>query len=235
MDAPDTAVRFGSLMKRGREWAEAAGIELWSLHVPFARDLDLSSPSEAERQKVVRRLAMCFKGYAPLGVKKLNIHGSYEISKPIPEDERKIRVASSQKSLKELAGKADEIGAQLSLECLPRGCIGNTSAEVLALVAEIPAVGVTLDTNHLLQETPEAFARRVGSRIVNTHVADYDGNDERHWLPGKGIINFAAVVSALEDAGYSGPFMFECAGTPVEKVAVWEKLKKAVAGQRTED
>ena len=49
------------------------------------------------------------------------------------------------------------------------------------------------DTNHLLQETTEEFIRTVGGEISTLHVAEYDGIDERHWLPGheEGVITWA--------------------------------------------
>jgi sugar phosphate isomerase/epimerase len=230
VDSPEAVARYAGLFRQAREWADAAELELWSLHVPFGKDLDLSSSSEPERQQVVRRLSACFDAYKPLGVKKMNIHGSSEITKPIPDEERRARHAAARRSVKELSEKAAGMNSQLALECLPRACLGNTSAEILALIDGIDSLGVTLDTNHLLQEKPEDFAKKVGSRIVNTHIADYDGIDERHWLPGKGIVDFNAVVSALEVAGYPGPFIFECAGTPEEKTAFWRKLQRVSEG-----
>jgi sugar phosphate isomerase/epimerase len=112
---------------------------------------------------------------------------------------------------------------------MPRAFLGNTSEEMLILLEGLKSVGVTLDTNHIFQEKAEEFTRKVGSRIVNTHIADDDGIDQRHWLPGKGVRNFVAIVVALQDVGYQGPFNFECAGTPEEKVAVWKRIKESVA------
>ncbi len=115
---------------------------------------------------------------------------------------------------------------KLAVECLPRACLCNTSSEMLALLEGIPSIYVTIDTNHIFQEAHAHFIHAMGSRIINTHVADNDGVDERHWLPGKGIIDFPAIVQALEDVGYTGSFNFECAGTPEEKMAVWKKLSQ---------
>jgi sugar phosphate isomerase/epimerase len=44
---------------------------------------------------------------------------------------------------------------------------------------------VCFDTNHLLKESSEDFARAVGPHIVTLHVSDYDGKDERHWMAGE--------------------------------------------------
>jgi sugar phosphate isomerase/epimerase len=219
----------GQLALQAREWATVADIELFSGHVPFRRDLDPSNPFEEERQEVVRQLCDLFDVYALLKLKKLNIHSSYEITKPIPLDAREVRIASARKSLAALARKADEIQVQLAVECLPRACLGNTSREMTLLLEDINSAAVTLDTNHIFQEKPEEFIRKMGSRIVNTHVADRDDVNERHWMPGKGVVDFVAIVRALEDVGYPGPFKFECAGTPEEKIAYWKQLKESVA------
>jgi len=233
VDTPEEAAAARKFAQQAREWADAAGVELWSVHIPFAKDLDLSDPSEEQRQSVVRYISELLDAYAPLKVKKLTIHPSYEITRPIPVPERESRIAASRKSLVALARKAVSMNAQLAMECLPRACLGNTSREVQRLIEGIDSLGVCLDTNHLLQEKPEDFVRALGSRIVTLHVADYDGIDERHWLPGTGINNWTAIVRALQEVGYPGPFLFECRGTPEEKIAVWTKMKESVAASGT--
>jgi sugar phosphate isomerase/epimerase len=45
-------------------------------------------------------------------------------------------------------------------------------------------------------------------------------------MPGTGIINWNAVIGNLVLASYDGPFMFECRGTPEEKMDCWRKLKQ---------
>lgn len=212
-----------------REWADSAGVEIWSVHIPFGKDLDISSTPEEQRESAVRRILEILDVYAPLRPKKLVIHGSAEITSPIPLEERQARIAACRKSLAELAPKASAMDAQVALESLPRSCLGNTSEEVLTLIRGIDAVGVCIDTNHALQEKTEDFIRRVGSRVVTIHASDYDGIDEKHWLPGKGINNWTAIVQALQDVGYTGPFLFECQGTPQEKVAVWKDLQRSAA------
>jgi sugar phosphate isomerase/epimerase len=58
------------------------------------------------------------------------------------------------------------------------------------------------------------------------HISDYDGVDERHWLPGQGIINWSEVVESLVSIDYGGPFMFESAGGDDEKIRFWDGLKQ---------
>ena len=155
------------------------------------------------------------------------VHATAE---PISPSERGQRFEYAQAGLAAIGKRCRDEGLRVAVELLPRTCLGNTVDELMALLAPLDGdtYGVCLDTNHLLQEKTEDFVRKVGSRIVTLHVADYDGIDERHWLPGKGINNWTAIIQALQEVGYRGPWMFESAGTPEEKVAVWEEMKRTV-------
>jgi sugar phosphate isomerase/epimerase len=65
------------------------------------------------------------------------------------------------------------------------------------------------DTNHLLIEDPVHYVKAVGSRIITTHVSDYDFVDEKHWWPGEGKLNYTAVLNALREVGFAGTWMYE--------------------------
>ena len=53
------------------------------------------------------------------------------------------------------------------------------------------------------------FMKALATNVVTTHLSDYDGVDERHWLPGMGIVPWKDVVKTLMENGYRGPFLFE--------------------------
>src|SRR5436305_801103 len=78
VDTPEAAEAALKLARQTRAWADAAGVELWSVHIPFAKDLDPSDPSEEKRLEVVSHLSRLMDAYSPLKVRKLNIHASYE-------------------------------------------------------------------------------------------------------------------------------------------------------------
>ena len=44
---------------------------------------------------------------------------------------------------------------------------------------------------------------------VSLHISDYDFIDERHDLPGHGINQWGKLLDLLENAGYSGPALYE--------------------------
>jgi sugar phosphate isomerase/epimerase len=49
----------------------------------------------------------------------------------------------------------------------------------------------------------------LGDRLLTLHISDNDGIDERHWLPGQGIINWPGFIRALESSNYAGAFVYE--------------------------
>jgi len=95
---------------------------------------------------------------------------------------------------------------------LPRTCLGHDSEEMLAILEPFDPrqVGVCLDVNHAnLREDVLAATRNLAPRVVTTHISDNDGDDERHWMPGKGIIPWGPWSDTLVGAGYDGPFIYE--------------------------
>jgi len=56
---------------------------------------------------------------------------------------------------------------------------------------------------------------------LTLHLSDYDGIDEKHWMPGEGVIDWQAFMLALQEIDYTGPFNYEAkphGDTPAEKI-----------------
>ncbi|MWV47170.1 TIM barrel protein [Paenibacillus sp. HJL G12] len=183
-----------------------AQMELWSVHLPFTRELDISVTDPVHRRAVIEAQAELLQMAASWNVQHAVIHPSYE---PIEDDEREARIAACSESLRELSSLATSMGIRLAAECLPRTCLANTSEEMLRLIADAPECGVCCDVNHLYQESPASFIRTLEGRITTIHISDFDGIDEKHWMPGEGVIDWNDVLDALADIGYNGPFLFE--------------------------
>lgn len=197
-----------------RQKAENAGVEVWSVHLPYGRTLDVSTMNEEDRQNTIETHMRLMRLLAPLNVQKYVVHGSAE---PIEDAERQERIQNSINSLKLLTEEVKKYGAELAMEVLPRTCLGNTSDEVIHIVDSVGGgLRVCFDSNHALQEKPEEFVRKVGSRIATIHVADYDGVDEKHWIPGRGVNDWNEIIAALEETGYQGPWMYEVVRRPTD-------------------
>ena len=186
--------------------ADGQGITLWSFHLPFSQELDVSLTDDQARTSVVAYQSEFLRKVSSIGIKTFVIHPS---SEPIDEEDRPARVARAKESLAILADLAVSLGVTLAVENLPRTCLGNCSDEMLELLFAHPALRSCFDTNHLLHENAAAYIRRVGDRIVTTHVSDYDFVNERHWLPGEGKQDFLAILKALSEVDYKGIWLHE--------------------------
>ena len=200
-DFADRPERYGDTCRN-------LGLVPWSLHLPFPAGVDISLPGEAGRSSVLLDKEMIRRA-ARAGIGLCVVHPS---SEPISDEERSARMAASKTALRELTEYSGELGLRLAVEDLPRFCLGRDSGEMLELLDASPELMVCFDTNHMLLEDNETVIRRIGRRIITLHVSDYDFTDERHALPGKGKNDWKRILTALEDAGYEGPFLYEVGG-----------------------
>lgn len=108
------------------------------------------------------------------------------------------------KGLKEISYHAGEHNVRIGLEPLNRFETNflNRADQGLYLANEVGnGVGVTLDTFHLNIEEADMLAaiRSAGAQLIDFHVAD-----NNRMPPGKGAIDFSAVVRTLREIGYDG-------------------------------
>ena len=190
------------------EYCIRAGATPWSFHLPFSQEIDISR-TEYQGKESVELDKKYILLAARAGIKVAVVHPS---SEPISDADRAKRLKTSRSALRELAEYAESYGIHLAVEDLPRTCLGRTSADILYLLENNPALSVCFDTNHLLMEDNLTFIKNIGSKIVMLHVSDYDFIDERHLLPLKGKNDWKAILAALENVGYRGPFLYEVSG-----------------------
>lgn len=181
-------------------------LKLWSCHIPFGKQYDISDIEEEHRKIVVGQMTKIILSCHILKPKRLILHPSFE---PIKEEEREERMIQSIKSIGELRHQANKIRAVLCIENLPRTCLGRDSGEILRLISDYNDVGACYDVNHLLNEDQIEFAEKVGKKIKTLHISDYDKINERHWIPGQGVTSWGKLYRAILKTGYRGVFMYE--------------------------
>lgn len=212
--------KFNSIL----EEAKVVGLEVWSIHLPFGHEWDVSTVDSSSRKEIVEFHKGWLKWVQEWNVNRVIIHPSFE---PIADEERSKRMEACKDSLSLLAETAKRENIQICVEDLPRTCLGNTSDEINEIISAHEDLRVCLDVNHLLSETTPTFIEKVGNKIITVHMSDYDGIDEKHWLPGKGIIEWNAVIQGLVNIGYKGPFMFEVRqgeNQPTQLIQCWKDL-----------
>lgn len=188
--------------------AKAHDITLWSVHLPFKpfEKIDLSAPDPALREDSIAFLGELIRRAADAGFPRYTVHPSAVL----PTDaDRTERLTLAQDSLHRLSQVAVSCGGTLMVENMIPSCLGRNSAEMLALLSAAPELRSVFDTNHLIGEDPIAYIHALGSRILSTHVSDYDRVWEKHWLPGEGCGDFPGIIKALTDVGYPGPWLYE--------------------------
>ena len=204
-------------LKEAKRLADIYGIELWSYHLPFCpfSAIDISSLDEDLRRKSVIYLSSLILQAGSCGIEKFIVHPSAE---PIEIENRIARLNQAKKSLWELADTAEAVNGVICVEDLPRTCLGRSSYDITELISDDDRLKVCFDTNHLLGEYIVDFIHKCGSKIVTTHVSDYDFWNERHWLPGEGKINWQELYHCLIEVGYNGPWLYEVGYAPERSI-----------------
>ncbi len=195
-------------------------VEVLSVHLPFGKPWELSSTNDAIRLSARARYLELIRLMNFVSHRRYVLHPAFP---GVPEAEREQRIQNACESIAEMAKVA--YPKRIAVENMPLDVLGNTSGELVRMVEALRQGGadnvcVCCDMNHWLQEKPEDAVMALGGLIETTHVSDYDGVQEKHWLPGRGASDWNKILGALEAVGYQGPFLYECPhDLPCDEVA----------------
>lgn len=206
--------------------AKEADITICSMHLPFSREISIATLNAEHRAAAIAMQRRLIAYGAENGIHRFILHPS---SEPIADEDRPQAMQLAKEALAELAEWADEHGSVICVEDLPRTCLGRTADEMLELLSADERLRVCFDVNHLLTSNGSTHAeciQKLGSRIVTLHLSDYDFIDERHFLPGNGLINWNEVITLLEEADYCGPFLYEVSHTNAPGPLDYAQLRK---------
>jgi sugar phosphate isomerase/epimerase len=111
----------------------------------------------------------------------------------------------------------EQLSARYALEPHPYRYMAN-AAGMLRLIDHVqsPALGMNFDPSHLFPvgEIPHVVIYQLGDRIFHCHFSDNDALTNAHWRPGKGKIDWTAVMQALKDVDYTGVISIELEDVP---------------------
>lgn len=252
-------IGFGALIEKGRdfkvsdeellEWikkakkaTDDAGIKVWSIHMPFGEHIDLSLRKEEERQRVMVLHKKLLGFLEILQPEVILFHPSWHLGL----NEREMRKKQLIKSATELNKVVRSMGAimvienmlgpELRLGATRERALCRTVEETVEIMGRLPkTIYSAIDMNHIKQ--PEKLILAMGSRLKTIHVADGDGLKEHHYFPcsGEGENDWTAILAALDEVKYQGPFLFESAHGDVKDLKeCYEQLHaeyKKVKGQ----
>lgn len=217
----------GDFQRLGQQ-ARDNGLVTWSLHAPFGYHIAIAGADELQRREAVGALTMALDQAQALGVGLVILHPGYYAP---ASEEREPALLRAVRSFNELWKRASQRGLKLAVEYLPPKPedLGSSAAELLWLKNLTDGeIGFCLDVNHAnLGEDLVSVVRQLGRHLLTTHLSDNDGLQEQHWLPGTGVIDWPALLSALREVGYQGPLLLESGNFETEGLS--ERLA-ALAG-----
>ncbi len=143
---------------------------------------------------------------ASMGIRIVNT-GVGDLSTP---DNRR----SFDRNIRLIASRAADLGITVALE--PHGDWAPSGRVLAGMIREIgsPAVRINYDTANVIfysGERPEDDIRHAAQLVAHVHLKDKIGGKKAWNFPGlgQGEIDFPAILDALEQAGYRGPFSIE--------------------------
>lgn len=192
------------------------GLRVHSLHTPFT-GLKLGHPDRMLMPEWLRVIGASLEIGAAIGAPFAIIHVTGDPSGLTDE----MYPASRQIAMEyigELQVRARALGIRLALENMTkhpsvRRRFGMTLQELDRDFPD-PEIGFCLDTGHAAACRLEMATemRAAGKRLITTHVNSNDGEEDRHWLPTRGILDWRATRDALAQNGYAGRYLLELKG-----------------------
>ena len=216
------------LLTTKRNQAAAAGLTVWSMHLPFEDTVwtNIGGEESIRRQSVdniMRVLTLCNKAIPEC--KNYVLHCSKGTLTPRSES-----VAQARKSLAEMIPAAKQMGVRLCVENLV-GSLCPTIEEMGATIDGVEDAWVTYDIGHancVGQDVIE-FLKWIGPRLGTVHMHDtmFGSRIDDHRIVGQGDVNRWGEVyrTLLKDNRYRGVFMFELGGNdPVEVMRTYNEI-----------
>lgn len=195
---------------------EKFGLTVRVGHSPID-DVNCGALDEEFRRYSVKQIEESFEAFAAIGAEVVVVH--LNAQSDYTRETHQSSLAKSLQSLHELSPKAKSAGIKIAMENLPRHETtrpGHSMAELQKLIADFPEhVGLCMDIGHTVisGHDPVSELRIAADRLFTLHLHDVDGKNDRHWVPGKGIINWKEFIAELDKINFSGTRIIEAIAT----------------------
>jgi sugar phosphate isomerase/epimerase len=197
-------------ISRIREILERAGVRVHSAHGSYGVRYTMSHPDPAMREETVRQIREAARVIVALGGDVIVVHPGDSTRDQGDMDADLELIYDGAKKVVQVV--SDE-GARVAFENANPNGFPREPKTLMDIVTMFPAdrVGVCIDTGHanFAGVGTEVIAAASG-RIITTHLHDNDTSRDQHEPPGIGTIDWDTYMQAFHDAGYTGPWVFEC-------------------------
>jgi D-psicose/D-tagatose/L-ribulose 3-epimerase len=187
-----------------RERVEQAGLDVLT-SVVCSEDADPSSEDERVREAGLDFLKRCVDATAGMGATIFTGVTYSALGRRLDRRPGRADMERAAEVLREAARHAAGLGVRVGIEPVNRyeSFLVNTAAqarELMDMVGE-PNVGIHLDAYHMnIEETD--FRSPV--ELAGEHLLHFHLSESHRGIPGRGTVDWEAIMGALGDAGYSG-------------------------------
>ncbi|TFV94569.1 sugar phosphate isomerase/epimerase [Algoriphagus kandeliae] len=184
-----------------KELLEKYGIQCWGSVTLMLEERNLLAKDPDQRKRSVQYVLDLAQMVKDLGGKVISLVPA-TVGKIIPDARPEEEWEWAVEGVKQVYEFTEANGLRIGIEPINRfeTYFINRGDQALALAEAVgPNCGVCLDTFHMNIEEVDMFAtmKRMGSRLVNFHVAD-----NNRMAPGMGKLDWKRIMSTLAEIGY---------------------------------
>jgi sugar phosphate isomerase/epimerase len=227
--------RDPAAVERLAGWLSETGLALDSVHAPitdtfgagdtWAPVFSVAASDRAAREAAVREAEAALAIARQIPYRVLVLHLGTPADRQAPGDNHR---PSALRSVEDICAAAAAVNVKVALEVIPNRLSDAASlARMLDQEIEARNAGICLDFGHahLLDDAAEAV-EIAAEHLIATHVHDNHGKADEHLVPGRGTIDWDAVVMTMQKIGYDGTWLLELADTG-SPAAVLEEARRA--------
>jgi sugar phosphate isomerase/epimerase len=194
---------------------ERLGLETYSFHAPFRKDIDITSPQDSQREHSLREMILAAEAAALLKAGYYVAHPGPETDLDPSPGEKMERMKRAAGAFSRVAERCQELGIGLLLEnMLPHLMFGHTS-DLLWITGAVKHVNLAacLDTGHaFLNDDLHRVMYKLSGNLRLIHANDNRGSEDEHLPPGRGSIDWSKLLFELNETGFRGAFILELSG-----------------------
>lgn len=190
------------------------GLRAVMTHAPY---YDLRISAEVQDENINKAQLFCLKATKILGAGVCAFHPRTHFT---GGENAEFSLIDNVKNFTPLVAEAKKLGVKVGIENLPKfplwtpefySCNPGDHARLIDCFNDPSAVCAVWDTGHanLMKHNQAESIKLLGSRIEATHIHNNFKDDDLHFAPSVGNIDWAAVAKALKSAGYKGYFTCE--------------------------
>ncbi len=165
------------------------GIKLDNVHLPFDNINNLWSENIFERNKHVNTVKRWLNECRASGAETVVIHA-------VQGDNNIFNYSNGYNSFEKITEEAERLNINIAVE--------NTQmfeyTDFILKEIESPNVGFCYDSSHDFVNwgSKGEILDKWREKLMAVHLSDNDGTCDRHWIPGKGHVNWNKILNIIE-------------------------------------